>query len=144
MELNISFDSCLSSYIMQTLKLTVMKFKISHIIWSVNIFTQLCPTLCSLMNCSPSSSSLQGILQARILEWVVISFSRASSPPRDQTSTSCLAVWFLITETLGKPSLNIQHIHVNYSPTFIQCYLKTCSSPNLTKSFTSLCLSTSY
>ena len=40
---------------------------------------------CDPVNCSPPGSSVHGILQARILEWVVISFSRESSPPRDQT-----------------------------------------------------------
>ena len=38
--------------------------------------TQLCPTLCDPMDCSPSSSSVHGIFQARILEWIAISFSR--------------------------------------------------------------------
>ena len=107
MELNISFDSYLSSYIMQTLKLTVMKFKISHIIWSINIFTQLCPTLCNPMNCSPSSSSLQGILQARILEWVVISFSRASSWPRDWNQVSFIASRFFTIWATRELSLSL-------------------------------------
>ena len=40
---------------------------------------QSCPTLCDPMNCSPPGSSVYGILQARILEWVAISFSRGSS-----------------------------------------------------------------
>ena len=42
-------------------------------------------TLCNIMDCSLSGSSIHGILQARILEWVVISSSRGSSWPRDQT-----------------------------------------------------------
>ena len=42
---------------------------------------QLCPTLCNPMDCSPPGSSVHGILQARILEWVAISSSRGSSPP---------------------------------------------------------------
>ena len=42
------------------------------------------------MDCSPSSSSVHGILQARILEWVAISFSRESSWPRDQTQVSLI------------------------------------------------------
>ena len=46
---------------------------------------QSCPTLCDPMGCSPPGSSVQGISQARILEWVAISFSRGSSQPRDQT-----------------------------------------------------------
>ena len=43
------------------------------------------------MDCSPPSSSVHGILQARILEWVAISFSRASSRPRDRTQVSHIA-----------------------------------------------------
>ena len=50
-----------------------------------------CQTLCDLMNCSPSGSSAHGILQARILEWVAISFSRGSSRLRDRTLVSCIA-----------------------------------------------------
>ena len=49
---------------------------------------QLCLTLHDSMNCSPPGFSVHGILQARILEWVVISFSRGSSQPRDQTQVS--------------------------------------------------------
>ena len=45
---------------------------------------QSCPTLCDPMDCSPPGSSVHGILQARILEWVAISSSRGSSQPRDQ------------------------------------------------------------
>ena len=40
-------------------------------------FAQLCPTLCDPMDCSLPGSSLHGILQARVLEWVAISFSNA-------------------------------------------------------------------
>ena len=52
---------------------------------------QLCPTLCYPVDCSPPGSSVHGILQARILEWVAISFSRGSSWPRDQTQISRIA-----------------------------------------------------
>ena len=48
-------------------------------------------------------SSAHGILQARILEWVAIFFSRGSSWTRDQTHTSCLAGGFFITKPPGKP-----------------------------------------
>ena len=51
--------------------------------------TQLCPILCNPTDCSPPGSSVHGILQARILEWVAISSSRGSSQPRDQTRVSC-------------------------------------------------------
>ena len=52
---------------------------------------QSCPTLCDPMDCSPLGSTAHGILQARILEWVAISFSRGSSQPRDQTQVSHIA-----------------------------------------------------
>ena len=51
---------------------------------------QSCPTLCDPMDCSPPSSSVHGIFQARILEWVTISFSRRSSRHRDWTQVSCI------------------------------------------------------
>ena len=46
--------------------------------------------LCYPMDCSPLDSSVHKISQARILEWVAISFSRGSSQPRDQTRISCI------------------------------------------------------
>ena len=52
---------------------------------------QSCPTLCDPMYCSPPGSSVYGIFQARILEWVAISFSRGSSQPRNWTQVSCIA-----------------------------------------------------
>ena len=51
--------------------------------------TQSCLTLCDPMDCNLPGSSVLGISQARILEWVTISFSRGSSTPRDRTSVSC-------------------------------------------------------
>ena len=53
--------------------------------------TPSCLTLCDPMDCSPPGSSVHGILQARILEWVAIFFSRGSSPPRDRTQVSRIA-----------------------------------------------------
>ena len=49
---------------------------------------QSCPTPCDPTDCSLPSSSVHGIFQARVLEWVAISFSRGSSQPRDQTQVS--------------------------------------------------------
>ena len=49
---------------------------------------QLYPTLCDPMDCSPPGSSVHGILQARILEWVAVPSSRGSSPPGDQIHVS--------------------------------------------------------
>ena len=46
---------------------------------------QSCPTLCDPMDCSLSGSSIHGIFQARVLEWIAISFSSGSSQPRNRT-----------------------------------------------------------
>ena len=51
---------------------------------------QLCLTLCDPVDCSPQGSSVHGIFQARILEWLAISYSRGSFPSRDQTHVSCI------------------------------------------------------
>ena len=58
------------------------------------LVAQSCPTLCDPMDCNPPGSSVHGILQSRILEWVVISFCRGSSQPKDQTQVSCIAGGF--------------------------------------------------
>ena len=52
---------------------------------------QLCPILCNPMDCSPPGSSVRGILQARILEWVAIFSCRGSSQPGDGTHVSCIS-----------------------------------------------------
>ena len=53
------------------------------------------PILCNPMDCSPRGSSVHGNLQARILEWVAVPFSKGSSWPRAQTGISCIAVYHL-------------------------------------------------
>ena len=68
---------------------------------------QSCPTLCNPMDYSPPSSSVRGILQARILEWVALPSSRGSSRPRDKTRVSCNYCFkgrFLTIEPKGKLS----------------------------------------
>ena len=53
---------------------------------------QLCLTLCDPMDdCNIPGSSVYGILQAKMLAWVAIPFSRGSSQPKDQTQVSCIA-----------------------------------------------------
>ena len=52
--------------------------------------TKLCPTVCDTTDCSPPGSSVHGISQARILEWVAISFSRVSSQPSNRICVSCI------------------------------------------------------
>ena len=68
-----------------------------NMIISICLVTQLCPTLCDPMDCSPPGSSVHGTFQARILEWVAIPFSGRSSRPRDGTQVSWIASrWFTI------------------------------------------------
>ena len=67
------------------------------------LVTRLCPTLCNPMDCSPPGSSANGISQARILEWVAVSFSRGYSRPRDTTQFSWIEADSSLTEPRGKP-----------------------------------------
>ena len=69
------------------------------------LVAQSCLTLCNLMDCSPRWNSVCGVLQARILEWVAIPFSRVSSWPRDWTQVSCLQADALLSVPLGKPTV---------------------------------------
>ena len=59
--------------------------------WSESEVVQSCLTLYNPVHCSPPDSSFHWILQARILKWVAISFSRGSSWPRDRTEVSHIA-----------------------------------------------------
>ena len=75
------------------------------------LVVQSCLTLCNPMDYSLPGSSVHGISQARILEWVAIPFSRGSPQPRDWTWVSCIAGWFFtIWASHGQRSL------VGYSP----------------------------
>ena len=73
---------------------------------------------CDPVDYSPPGSPVRGSLQARIWEWVAISFSKGSSPPRDQIRNSCVADGFFTTEPPGKPfSMYVQKT----SPTISVC-----------------------
>ena len=71
---------------------------------------QSCLTPCDPMNCSPPGSSVHGIPQARILEWVAISFSRGSSWLRDRTVSLSLLHWQVGSLSLVPPGKPIWHI----------------------------------
>ena len=60
-------------------------------VFCVLLVTQLCLTLCDPMDHGPPGSSFHGVLQAKILGWVSIPFSRVSSQPMDQTWVSHIA-----------------------------------------------------
>ena len=66
------------------------------------LVAQLCPILCDPKYCSPRGSSVHGILQARIVEWVAIPFSRGFFQPRDQTWDFRTAGRLLPSEPPGK------------------------------------------
>ena len=55
------------------------------------LVTQSCPTLCDPMDCNPPGSSVHGIIQATILEWVAISYFRGPFQPRDGNCFSCIS-----------------------------------------------------
>ena len=64
------------------------------------------------MDCSPPGFSVHGILQARILKWVAISYSRGSSQPRDQTRVSCITGrFFTVWTTREAPGI----IYINFN-----------------------------
>ena len=71
------------------------------------LVAQLCPTLCNPMDCSPPGSSVHGILQAWILEWVAYPSSRESSQPNPGIEPKSLALQadYLPCEPSGKPKI---------------------------------------
>ena len=80
--------------------------KIIYYTHSIFIYVISCSVLCKLWDSSQTGSSVLDIFQARILEWVGISSSRASSQPRNQTHisyVSCIAGEFFTIEPLEKP-----------------------------------------
>ena len=89
------------------------------LIWRLHVLVvQSCPTLCDPMDCSLPGSSVHGIFQARILEWIAISFSKESSQPRDWTWSPALqansTIW-ATREALyedGRGEKNIYHVRL--------------------------------
>ena len=84
----------------QKKKRNKLKMPISQ---SFRVSPSVLSTLCNHMDCSLLGFSVHGILQARILEWVAIHFSRRSTQTRDQTHISCIVgIFFLPSEPPGK------------------------------------------
>ena len=98
---------------------------------------QSCLTLCNRIDYSPPGSSVHGILQARILEWVAISFSRGSSQSRDSTHVSyisCFGRWVLYQQ---------RHLRSPASTDLTLIYVLSCphlDSSNSCKDPLSVCL----
>ena len=87
------------------LQILSKSFKIIDI--SIAVLSWLSLALCNPMDCSPPGSSVHGILQARILEWVAISSSRGSSQPRDRTQVSCIAGRFFTDWAMREARVNL-------------------------------------
>ena len=98
------------------------------------LITKSSPILCGPMDCRPIGSFVHGIPQARILEWVAISFSGRSSSPRDQTLISCIGRRILYQQATGKPK-NIYMNMYQFSPVTQSCPTlcdpMACSTPGL-------------
>ena len=76
------------------------------------------------MDCSPPGSSVHGIFQARVLEWVAISFSRKSSRPRDWTQVSCIvgrrfAIWVTREVCRKHLSSELDFLHCRHPGTLL-------------------------
>ena len=96
--------------------------------------TKSCPTLCDPLDCNLPGSSVHGIFQARILEWVAISYSRGSSPPSDWTHIHMYpssAGRFFTTVPLGNPNYFLRHESslvaqtVKHLPTMWETWVQT-------------------
>ena len=84
---------------------SLLKYLCNKVIWGENWFLILIVNNSTwLLICSLPRSSVHGILQARILEWVAIPFSRGSSQPMIRTQVSCIEVDSLPPEPLGRPT----------------------------------------
>ena len=110
---------------------------------------QSCPILCNPMDCSPPGSFIHGILPARVLEWVAISFSRGCSWPRDRTRVSrtagrCFTLWATREMLTVVPAFSL--ISKNQSTAFFKIFhckihitVLTMVKSSSIKSFTLLC-----
>ena len=87
------------------------------------LFTESRPTLCDPMDCSLPGSSVHGISQARILQWVAISSARGSCQVKDQTCVPALAGGYFTAEPPGKPRSHL--LATKSLPTSESSQLKT-------------------
>ena len=66
------------------------------------------------MDCTLPGFSVHGNFQARIMEWVAISYSRGSSPSRDRTRVSCIGKWILQLKPAGKPIRKLSVVKISF------------------------------
>ena len=100
---NISWDMTVATCLIPLLK--ILLHSVGHVCMCAQSL-QSGPTLCEPMDSSPLGSSVPGILQARLLEWVVMPSSREPAPPRDRIRVSCIAGRFFTAEPLWKPPVS--------------------------------------
>ena len=124
-----------SSHVMSAKRLECLRWQWrKNTCWTVCVFVaQSCLTLCGPMDCSLPASSVHGILQARILEWVAIPFSRESSLPRDWTLVSHMTgrfftVWVAREQTCAQIPVPFptRHMHLGKSWTSSCFWLLIC------------------
>ena len=119
------FSSCFTLYLFIFI---VVKYA------ALCLVTQSCPTLCDPMDCSPPSSSVHGILQARILKLVAMPSSRGSSQPRNQTQISCIAgrfftIWVITEAQQYQEPVFLSFYILTFS--FFNIYLFDCTKSEL-------------
>ena len=83
------WSSCIKVRLFSNISTSILKLELYLAFVAVYVLSPV--WLCDPMDCSPPGSSVHGISQARILEWVAISFTKGSSWPRDQTHISCVS-----------------------------------------------------
>ena len=85
--------------------------------WSESEVAPSCPTLCNPMDCSLPGSSIHGIFQSRVLEWVATSFSRRSSRPRNWTRVSRIVGRRFTIWATSEVHQQLRHFHFALGPT---------------------------
>ena len=84
---------------------------------------QLCPTFCNPMDCNPPGSSVHGISQSRLPEWVAILFSRGSSRPRHRTWVTYTAGRFFTSEPPDKSPYLLTLLYYYYFLILSPCFI---------------------
>ena len=120
---------------------STVHLRLCKMVYNESVSRSVCPTLCDPVDCRPPGSSVHGFLQARILEWVDIPFSRGSSQPRDWTQVSCIAGGFLTIRATREAPPPQNHLntfskawsqssptitsHCNHEANFNSCFKET-------------------